>query len=239
MPPSKLQHVNSGGRNFVIDTCFFLASKIPGRNPTKPRMDAQRSLLHACQGWTAGSRPSPYVLAGVACLRSTVIPWHMQQRLHKVWGHWLTSHEPIVTQYAAIIHRGFSPALAINGQMLLAALQPGVGFLRTCTSPENWIYRCPMDQQYYFRHWKALRWPASEGRVGPAFGKEHQPARPRVLIPVQTSLSWLRMLPADLCRWTAELLSHARCSVSSLSQLRPLHCHQKAARVLMSKVIGF
>lgn len=113
-----------------VNTCFFLASKIPGRKPTKPRMNAQRSLLHACQGWTAGSRPSPYVLAGVACLRSTVIPWHMQQRLHKVWSHWLTSHEPSVTQL-----RGHHPS----------GIFPRVSCQRSdascCASTRCWFYQ--------------------------------------------------------------------------------------------------
>lgn len=77
----------TGDRNLsLIPACFFLATDIPGHNPKEPRMNSQKGPA-ACRGWTAGSQPSPHLATDVACLRSPVIPWHMQQPLHKVWSH--------------------------------------------------------------------------------------------------------------------------------------------------------
>lgn len=60
----------------------------------------------ACRGWTAGSHPSPHLATDVACLRSPVIPWHMQHPLHKVWSH----QQPLLTR--------------IRGHLLLSLTSP-------------------------------------------------------------------------------------------------------------------
>lgn len=74
------------GRNLSL---YLLLPRYRNPGPRSNGATHELSKGACCMPWMdgAGSQPSPHPATEVACLRSTVIPWHMRQPLHKIWSH--------------------------------------------------------------------------------------------------------------------------------------------------------
>lgn len=149
-------------------------------------------LLHAVATRLA-REPSPYLVTGVACLGSTVIPQHMQHMQHMQHGLLkVSSYSPSLRDSATWpSSRRLSSASAVKAH---------VPFPPSHAHKSHAGARIPRKPKLPLLLGSAVLFSgiggvelSSEKCVRPAFGKEYQPCQAPRAHPVRPHAPWLRM----------------------------------------------